>query len=130
MLSSDQNILHLTVIALNNFIQHSHCHIVLLFRLTSLLKNALATAISSGVASPIFFGGAKCLTLGEQQYFCLGRRFSKHEMTKYAKNLGVGPCPPAMPMIISPLRQSFRLRFLPQIHQDESNTFSMLYFFI
>jgi len=25
--------------------------------------------------------GAKCLTLGEQQYFCLGRRSSKHKMT-------------------------------------------------
>jgi len=27
------------------------------------------------------------LTLGEQQHFCLGRRFSKHKMTRYAKSL-------------------------------------------
>jgi len=26
------------------------------------------------------------LTLGEPQYFCLERRFSKHKMTRYAKN--------------------------------------------
>jgi len=30
---------------------------------------------TSGVASPKLFGAAKCLTLDEQQYFCLGRRF-------------------------------------------------------
>jgi len=29
----------------------------------------------------------KRLILGEQQCFCLGRRFSKHKMTRYAKNL-------------------------------------------
>jgi len=33
-------------------------------------------------------GGPQCLTSGEQQYFCLGRRFSKHKMTRYAKYLG------------------------------------------
>jgi len=33
-------------------------------------------------------GRPKCLTLGEPQYFCFGRRFSKHKMTIYAKNLG------------------------------------------
>jgi len=37
------------------------------------------------------------LTLGEQQYFCLGRRFSKHQMTRYAKNFG-GHGPLAMLM--------------------------------
>ena len=25
---------------------------------------------------------------GEEQYFCLGRRFSKQKITRYAKNLG------------------------------------------
>jgi len=28
------------------------------------------------------------LTLGEQQYFCVGRRFSRHKMIRYAKYLG------------------------------------------
>jgi len=36
------------------------------------------------------------LTLDEQQYVCLGRRFSKHKITRYAKNLG-GPWPPKPP---------------------------------
>jgi len=35
----------------------------------------------------MFFFGSKCLTTGEQQYLCLGHRFSKHKMTGYAKNL-------------------------------------------
>jgi len=35
-----------------------------------------------------FEGGPKCFTLGEQQYFCLGRRFSKRKMIRYAKNCG------------------------------------------
>jgi len=59
---------------------------------------------SSGAASPIVwgwvknFGGAKCLILGEQQYFSLERRFSKHKMTKNAKNVGRhGPL--ATPMV-------------------------------
>jgi len=40
------------------------------------------------------FGGPKIgwrpkfLTLGEQQYFCLGTCFTKHKMTIYPKNLG------------------------------------------
>jgi len=39
--------------------------------------------------------GAKCLTLSEQQYFCLGCLFSKHKMTRYAKNFtGHGPLGP------------------------------------
>jgi len=33
------------------------------------------------------FWGGKHLTLGEQQYFCFGRCFSKRKMTRYAKNL-------------------------------------------
>ena len=34
----------------------------------------------------------KCLIVGEQQYFHLGRRFSNHKMTGYSKNLeGHGP---------------------------------------
>jgi len=44
-------------------------------------------ASGSGVASPKFLG-SKSLTLREQRYNCLGRRFSKHKMTRYAKNLG------------------------------------------
>ena len=40
-----------------------------------------------------FFGGAKYLTLGEKQYFCLGRPFSQHKMARYAKNSG-WPCLP------------------------------------
>jgi len=39
---------------------------------------------SIGVDSLKFWEGAKCLTLGEQHF---GRRFSKHKMTRYAKNL-------------------------------------------
>ena len=48
----------------------------------------------SGVASTIF------LALGEQQYFYLGRHFSKHKMTGYATKLGWhGPLTPlATPM--------------------------------
>jgi len=41
----------------------------------------------------IFWGGQKCrksnmFDFGEEQYFCLGRRFSKQKITRYAKNLG------------------------------------------
>jgi len=39
-------------------------------------------------SQPKIWVGAKCLTLGEQQYFCLGRCFSKHKITRYAKYLG------------------------------------------
>jgi len=44
----------------------------------------------SGVTSAKFFG-PKCLTLCEQQYFCLVRRFSKHKITRYAKIMGHRP---------------------------------------
>jgi len=37
---------------------------------------------------PKIFGGAKCLTLGEQHNISLGCRFSKHKMSRYATNLG------------------------------------------
>jgi len=37
---------------------------------------------------------SKCLTLGEQQYFCLGRHFTKHKMTRYVKNFGAWPLGP------------------------------------
>jgi len=58
----------------------------------------ISDVVASGVANPNFFGG-KCLTLGEQQYFCLGGRFSKHKMTRYAKNFGRhGPL--ATPMVV------------------------------
>ena len=47
-----------------------------------------------------FFGGAKCLLLGEQQYFCLGRHFSKHNMTTFAKNSrSVAPWSPTWPRL-------------------------------
>ena len=41
----------------------------------------------------IFLGGQKCreskmFDFGKEQYFCLGRRFSKQKITRYAKNLG------------------------------------------
>jgi len=49
----------------------------------------------SGVASAKFFG-PKCLTLCEQQYFCLVRRFSKHKITRYAK-INYGPSPSELP---------------------------------
>jgi len=39
---------------------------------------------ASGVANPKLWG-AKCWTLGKQQHFCLGRRLSKHKMTRYSK---------------------------------------------
>jgi len=42
----------------------------------------------SGVASPKYFFGAKFLTLGEQQHFCLGCCFSKHKMNRNPKNFG------------------------------------------
>jgi len=47
---------------------------------------------SSGVPSPQFFWGPNCLILSEQQYLCLGHRFSKQKMTRCAKNVG-GHCP-------------------------------------
>ena len=55
---------------------------------------------NSGVASPNVwgpkqFGGPKFLHLGEKQYFVLGRRPSKDQMTKYVKNVGgMAPLPP------------------------------------
>ena len=55
---------------------------------------------NSGIASPKFLEGKtlgvpECLNLGEQQYFCLGRHFSKHKMNRYAKTFaGHDPCPP------------------------------------
>ena len=45
------------------------------------------TTVDSGAASPKF-GGQNVLTFGEQQYFCLGRRFAKHKLARFAKNLG------------------------------------------
>jgi len=49
----------------------------------------------SNVAGLKIWGWAKffweqCLTLGEQQYFCVGRCFSKHKMTRYSRNWGHG----------------------------------------
>jgi len=52
MLSSDYNVLHSTVIALNNFIQYSHCQVVQLFRLAPLSTKALTTIISKHIVYP------------------------------------------------------------------------------
>ena len=74
-------------------------HQLLLWPGFSYLRNSVC--LISSVANPkLFWGGKKwggeCLTLGEQQYFCLGRRFSKHKMTKCAKNFGGhGPLGPS-----------------------------------
>jgi len=35
-----------------------------------------------------FEGGPKLLALGDQQYSCLGRRFSKRKMTSHTENFG------------------------------------------
>jgi len=43
MLSTDYNVLSSRLIALNNFIQYSHCQVVQLFRLTSFLLKAFIT---------------------------------------------------------------------------------------
>jgi len=71
----------------------------------------------SGVASTKTGGGAKCLILGEQQYFCLGRRFSKHKMTRYAKNFG-GEWPPGYDYILN-LQTYFKSRLLPTLHTKQ-----------
>jgi len=39
------------------------------------------------------FKGEKCLILGEKQYFCWERCFSKQKMTRYAKNVRVNMAP-------------------------------------
>jgi len=50
--------------------------------------------LQSWASERFFFhgGGAKCLPSGEEQYFYLGWRFSKHKLTKYAEKLGVHGC--------------------------------------
>ena len=58
---------------------------------------------SRGEGSSIFLGGSKILggnmlISGEQQYVCLGCRFSKHKMTRYAENVIV-MSPLATPML-------------------------------
>jgi len=52
MLSSDYNVLRSTVIAMNNFIQYSHCQAVQPFRLTLLLIKVLTTIISKHIVYP------------------------------------------------------------------------------
>jgi len=49
MLSSDCNVLRSTVIAMNNFIQCSHCQPVQPFRLTLFLIKALTTIMSKQI---------------------------------------------------------------------------------
>jgi len=61
---------------------------------TSLKVCSQSCGRGSGVGSQNFlkgkniWAGLKCLILGEQQYFCLERRFSKRKITRYAKNFG------------------------------------------
>ena len=83
------------------FLESYHLQLEYLFLENVYLAFCLShVKTSGGVARPKifggtkFFGGAKCLTLDEQQYFCLGRHFSKHKMTRYAKNLGGWPSGP------------------------------------
>jgi len=52
----------------------------------------------NGVASPKFWGEPKRLTLGEQQYFCLGHRLLNNKMTGYAK-IWVGQPAPWAPCL-------------------------------
>jgi len=51
MLSSDYNVLRSTVIAMNNFIQSSHCQALQLFRPTRILINALTSDVSESFLS-------------------------------------------------------------------------------
>jgi len=60
--------------------------------------------MSSDVASQNS-GGGEYLVLGEEQYLCLGRRFSKHKMARYAKNLGEA-MPPGNAMHMPPSPRS------------------------
>ena len=55
-----------------------------------MIINFLLSAWSSEVLPTKTLGG-KCLTLGKQQQFCLGRHFSMHKMTRYDKIWGAWP---------------------------------------
>ena len=65
MLSSDYNVLRSTVIAMNNFIQCSHCQSVHPFRLTLFLIKALTTIIFKYIVHPCvrFSDQGSCLKL-------------------------------------------------------------------
>jgi len=52
MLNSDYNVVRSTVIAMNNFIQCTHCQAVQPFRLTHFLIKALTTFISKHIVYP------------------------------------------------------------------------------
>jgi len=52
MLRSDYNVLRSTAIALNNFIQYSHCQVVQPFRFTRFLIKAFNTIISKYIVYP------------------------------------------------------------------------------
>jgi len=54
MFSSDYNVLRLTVIAMNNFIQYTHCQAAQSFRLTLFLKKVFTTIISKHIVYPCF----------------------------------------------------------------------------
>jgi len=46
LLSSNYKVLNMRIIALNNVIQYSHCHVVQLFRLTSFSLNTFITIMT------------------------------------------------------------------------------------
>jgi len=52
MLTSDYNLLRWNVIALNNFIQYSHCQVVQPFLLTPFLSKALTAIVSKHIICP------------------------------------------------------------------------------
>jgi len=52
-------------------------------------KSLIVCCIKQWCSQPKILRGAKCLTLGEKQYFCLGRRVSKHKMSRHAKIWGI-----------------------------------------
>jgi len=71
--------------------------------------------------------GLKCLTLGEQQYFCLGRRFSKYRMTGYGKNFE-GTWPPGYVHACWALASASVLYFFIVLRQDLSANLKPLCF--
>jgi len=54
-------------------------------------------SVVSGIANPKFWERPNVLTLRRATVFDLGHRFSKHKMTRYARNLGWAIAPFALP---------------------------------
>ena len=52
--------------------------------------------------------GAKCLTSGDQQYFCLALHFPNHKMDRCAKNFGRRPSGPRLATSIAQIRAGAR----------------------